>query len=79
MRASCCGEAMSERARVVSWWVYVAAVLVIFEVTFLRSNFAYAVGAALLSIVLLGSLLKLFIRWRTRPRPRKAARPGGGT
>ena len=68
---------MSERARIVSWWLYVGAVLVIFEVTFQRANFAYAVGAALLSIVLLGSLLKLFIRWRTRPRPRNAARTGG--
>ena len=68
---------MSERARIVSWWVYVAAVIVIFEVTFLRSNFAYAVGAALLSIVLLGSLLKLFVWWRTRSRPAKRDRTGG--
>ena len=66
---------MSERARIVSWWVYVAAVLVIFEVTFQRSNFAYAVGAALLSIVLLGALLKLAIRWRTRTGPAKRGRP----
>jgi hypothetical protein len=65
---------MSERARIVSWWVYVAAVLVIFEVTFLRSNFAYAVGAALLSIVLLGSLLKLFIWWRARAGSAKSGR-----
>ena len=65
---------MSERARIVSWWVYVAAVIVIFEVTFLRSNFAYAVGAALLSIVLLGSLLKLFVWWRTRSGSVKSAR-----
>ena len=69
---------MSERARIVSWWIYVAAVLVIFEVTFLRSNFAYAVGAALLSIVLLGSLLKLFVWWRTRPGRARSSRPGGG-
>ena len=67
---------MSERARIVSWWVYVAAVLVIFEVTFQRSNFAYAVGAALVSIVLLGSLLKLAIRWRTRLRSAQRNRPG---
>jgi hypothetical protein len=67
---------MSERARIVSWWVYVAAVLVIFEVTFQRSNFAYAVGAALASIVVLGALLKLVIRWRTRPRSAQRNRPG---
>ncbi len=68
---------MSERARIVSWWVYVAAVLVIFEVTFQRSNFAYAVGAALVSIVVLGALLKLAIRWRMRTGPAKrGSRPG---
>ncbi len=69
---------MSERARIISWWVYVAAVLVIFEVTFLRSNFAYAVGAALLSIVLLGTLLKLFVWWRTRFGQARSSRPGSG-
>ncbi|HET8628410.1 MAG TPA: hypothetical protein VFL91_13365 [Thermomicrobiales bacterium] len=61
---------MSERARILSWWVYVAAVVAIFEITFLSTNFAYAVGAALASIVVLGLVLKAVIRGLTRGRPR---------
>ena len=58
---------MSERARIISWWVYVAVVVAIFEVTMTLSNFAYAVGAAILSIVVLGSLLKAIV-WRLTRR-----------
>ncbi|HEX5501040.1 MAG TPA: hypothetical protein VFW96_00375 [Thermomicrobiales bacterium] len=61
---------MSERARILSWWVYVLAVVAIFEVTFLSTNFAYAVGAALASIVVLGLLLKALIRGLTRGQRR---------
>lgn len=61
---------MSERARVISWWIYVALVLAIFEFTFQLTNFAYAVGAALLSIALLGLLLKLIVYCLSRKRDR---------
>jgi uncharacterized protein (DUF58 family) len=53
---------MSERARIVAWWIYVALVVAIFEITFLLTNFAYAVGAALVAIAGLGILLKLIVR-----------------
>ncbi len=53
---------MSERSRIVAWWIYVALVVAIFEITFLLTNFAYAVGAALLAIAVLGILLKLIVR-----------------
>lgn len=71
---------MSERGRIVAWWVYVALVIAIFEVTFQLSNFAYAVGAALVALAVLGVALQALVaaRTRTRPRPRPAAedRPG---
>ncbi len=66
---------MSERARIISWWVYVALVIVIFEATWLLSgNFAYAVGAALLSIAGLGVALKAIVRRLARKGRRR--RPG---
>jgi hypothetical protein len=52
---------MSERARIISWWIYVALVIAIFEVVFQLSNFAFAVGAALVSMVVLGIALKLLV------------------
>ncbi len=52
---------MSERARIISWWIYVALVIAIFEVTFQLTNFAFAVGAALVSMVVLGVALKLLV------------------
>jgi hypothetical protein len=72
---------VSERARIVSWWAYVVVVLAIFEATLRATNFAYAVGAALLAIVVLGLLLKAIIRFRTRGRslrsgPTRAPRRG---
>lgn len=60
---------MSERARIICWWLYVALVLAIFELTFWLTNFAYAVGAALLAIVVLGLLLKLIVRALSRAKP----------
>lgn len=70
---------MSERSRIVAWWVYVGLVVAIFEVTFLLTNFAYAVGAALLSIAVLGVLLKLLVRALVRrgvkARPDAPQRP----
>ncbi len=59
---------MSERARIIAWWVYVACVVVIFEVVLMSSNFAYAVGAALVSIVVLGIALKVLVGWIARRR-----------
>jgi hypothetical protein len=64
---------MSERARVIAWWGYVLCVVVIFEVVFQLKGFAPAVGAALLSIVVLGGLLKLIVAQLTR-RSRAARR-----
>ena len=52
---------MSERARIIAWWGYVLCVVVIFEVVFQVKGFAPAVGAALLSIVVLGAALKLIV------------------
>ncbi len=52
---------MSERALIVAWWVYVACVVIIFEIVFVTANFAYAVGAALVSIAVLGLALKLIV------------------
>lgn len=62
---------MSERARIASWWVYVVAVVAIFEVVFARTNFAYAVVAALAAMVLLGGALK-FVVWALTRRSRRA-------
>lgn len=59
---------MAERARIISWWVYVALVVAIFEVTMALSNFAYAVGAALVGIIVLGVLLKAIVRRLSRKR-----------
>jgi hypothetical protein len=52
---------MSERARIIAWWIYVACVVIIFEIVFVTTNFAYAVGAALVSIAVLGLALKLIV------------------
>lgn len=52
---------MSERARIIAWWLYVACVVLIFEIVLQRTNFAYAVGAALLSIAILGLILKRIV------------------
>ena len=52
---------MSERKRIIAWWIYVACVVLIFEIVLRASNFAYAVGAALISIALLGLILKLVV------------------
>lgn len=67
---------MSERARIIAWWGYVACVFVIFEVVFQLSGFPQAVGAALLSIVVLGVALKLLVaQLSRRSRPTPPARP----
>lgn len=58
---------MSERARIIAWWVYVACVVVIFEIVLVTTNFAYAVGAALVSIAVLGLILKLVVARLSRP------------
>lgn len=70
------GRAVSERGRILAWWAYVALVIAIFEATFLLTNFAYAVGAALLGIAVLGLALKALVARLTRaaPGPRPAAR-----
>ena len=52
---------MTERARIIAWWGYVACVVIIFEIVLTTTNFAYAVGAALVSIALLGVALKLLV------------------
>ena len=53
---------MSERKRIIAWWVYVACVVAIFEIVFQIAGFPYAVGAALLSILVLGLALRMIIR-----------------
>ncbi len=70
---------MSERARIISWWVYVALVVVIFEGTWLLSgNFAYAVVAALSGIAGLCIALKAIVRRLTRKgRKRNSGATGG--
>lgn len=52
---------MTERKRIIAWWAYVACVVIIFEIVFQVAGFAYAVGAALLSILVLGIILRLII------------------
>jgi hypothetical protein len=64
---------VSERARIIAWWVYVACVVIIFEIVLTTTNFAYAVGAALVSIVVLGVALKLVVG-RLARRGRSALR-----
>ena len=57
---------MSERKRIIAWWAYVACVLIIFEVVFQIAGFASAVVAALVSIAVLGLLLKLVVNFLSR-------------
>lgn len=64
---------MSERARIIAWWGYVLCIVVIFEVVFQRKGFVPAVGVTLLSIVVLGALLKLLVGQLAR-RSRAARR-----
>lgn len=52
---------MTERARILAWWGYVVCVVAIFEVVFQVAGFPYAVGAALISIPVLGIALKLIV------------------
>ena len=52
---------MSERARIVAWWIYVALVVIIFEIVFQIAGFLYGLGAALISIALLGLILRLIV------------------
>jgi hypothetical protein len=59
---------VTERARIIAWWVYVACVVIIFEIVLNTTNFAYAVGAALLSIAILGLVLKLVVGRFSRRR-----------
>lgn len=65
---------MSERARIIAWWIYVACVVIIFEIIFQIAGFANAVGAALLSIAVLGLVLKVVVG-RLVQRGRSAAPP----
>jgi hypothetical protein len=68
---------VSERARIIAWWVYVACVVIIFEIVLTTTNFAYAVGAALVSIALLGVALKLLVGRLVR-RDKSALRSEAG-
>jgi hypothetical protein len=68
---------VSERARIIAWWVYVACVVIIFEIVLTTTNFAYAVGAALVSIALLGVALKLLVSRLVR-RDKSALRSEAG-
>ncbi len=52
---------MSERARIIAWWIYVALVVLIFEIVFQIAGFLYGLGAALISIALLGLILRLIV------------------
>ncbi len=63
---------MSERTRIIAWWGYVLCVVAIFEIVFQVKGFAPAVGAALLSIVVLGTGLKLVVG-RLARRPRRSS------
>lgn len=65
---------MSERARIIAWWGYVICVIIIFEVVFQVYGFPQAVGAALISIPILGALLKLIVGQLAR---RSRRRQGG--
>jgi hypothetical protein len=66
-------NAMSERARIIAWWIYVLAVVVIFEVTFQAAGFAWAVLAALVSIAGLGIILKITVATLARRLARRGA------
>lgn len=71
---------MSERARIIAWWGYVLCVLVVFEATLQFRGFAPALGAALVSIVVLGSLLKFAVaRLAGRAKRRAPGRPQDGS
>lgn len=59
---------MTERARIIAWWVYVACVVIIFEIVFQLTNFAYAVLAALISIAILGLILRVVVNRLGRKR-----------
>lgn len=64
---------MSERARILCWWVYVAIVIAVYVVMMQRPGrdaFVYAVGATLLAMVVLGVLLKLLVRFFSRKGPK---------
>jgi Zn-dependent membrane protease YugP len=52
---------LTERTRIIAWWVYVACVVIIYGIVFRVAGFIYALGAALLSIAVLGVILKLFV------------------
>ena len=52
---------MSERARIIAWWLYVALVVIIFESVFQLAGFLYGLGAALISIALLGLILRIVV------------------
>lgn len=69
---------MSERTRIIAWWVYVLAVVVIFEVTFQLAGFAWAVLAALLSIAGLGVILKVSIAALARRMAQRGVADGQG-
>jgi len=64
---------MSERTRIIAWWVYVLVVVVIFEVTFQFAGFAWAVLAALVSIAGLGVILKITVAALARRLARRDA------
>jgi hypothetical protein len=66
-------NAMPERARIIAWWIYVLAVIIIFEVTFQAAGFAWAVLAALVSIAGLGIVLKLTVATLARRLARRGA------
>jgi heme O synthase-like polyprenyltransferase len=68
---------MTERARIIAWWGYVVCVVAIFEVVFQVAGFAYAVGAALLSIPLLGIALKLLVGQLARRAKHRARKEPG--
>jgi hypothetical protein len=68
---------MSERARIIAWWGYVVCVVATFEVVFQFAGFAFAVGAALISIALLGIALKLLVgRFARRAKQHARKEPG---
>jgi len=52
---------MSERARIIAWWVYVALVVIIFEIVFQIAGFVYGLLAAFISIAVLGLMLRLIV------------------
>lgn len=75
---------MSERARIICWWIYAAIVVGVYIGMMQRPGrdaFVYAVGATLLTIVVLGVLLKALVRFFSRRgsgarREQTGKRPG---